>query len=162
MQRAFWLDVVDAPGPSSPFVFMVGRIIPPARNFARVVSGFRFPCSRWANQRIGSGRHIHTILTVRHLSLMGMPPPLPDTSVPNPLIPTGWRHRWPVTLSATAAHPHSGFRPILPCHLSVARRSLYLQGALHNRSIITQLIVCLFAGLLDPHAATVQSLGYAR
>ncbi|KAF2438102.1 hypothetical protein P171DRAFT_167789 [Karstenula rhodostoma CBS 690.94] len=31
-----------------------------------------------------SGNHNHTILTVRHLSLMGIPPPLPDTSVPNP------------------------------------------------------------------------------
>ncbi|KAK7182004.1 hypothetical protein PSPO01_11967 [Paraphaeosphaeria sporulosa] len=82
-----------------------------------------------------SGRHNHTILTVRHLSLMGMPPPLPDMSVPNPLTLTGWRHRRPVTLSATAAHPHSGIRPVLPCHLSVVHHPLHLQGALHNRSI---------------------------
>ncbi|KAK7177664.1 hypothetical protein PSPO01_16289 [Paraphaeosphaeria sporulosa] len=42
-----------------------------------------------AGRRRGSGRHNHTILTVRHLSLMGMPPTLPDTSVPNPLTLTG-------------------------------------------------------------------------
>jgi hypothetical protein len=93
---------------------------------------------------------------------MGMPPPLPDTRVPNPLTLMGWRHRRPVTLSATAAHPHSDIRPVLPCRLSVVHHPLHLQGALHDRSNFPQLIKCPFVGLLFPHAATVESLGYAR